>query len=86
MGENAERKFNKQHKNPQTNRGILRPNLSQIGLTTRLPIKWPANITEVEINPNEPRSHTRSNWKIKKVSEKTELVKMMVHKAHKDDK
>ena len=62
VGEKAETKLNRQQRNPQTKRGILRPNLSEIGLTEILPVKNPAKITEVETNPNEPRSHTRSNW------------------------
>ena len=53
-GEKAETKLKRQQKNPPIKRGILRPNLSEIGLTAMLPIKWPANITEVEINPKEP--------------------------------
>ena len=34
-------------------------------LTEMPPIKNPANITEVETKPSDPRSHTRSNWEKK---------------------
>ena len=60
-GEKAETKLNRQQKNPQTKRGILRPNLSDIVLTAMLPMKWPAKMTEVETKGKEPRSHTKSN-------------------------
>ena len=60
-GEKAETKLNRQHKNPHTKRGSLRPNLSEMVLTEMLPIKNPAKITEVETNPREPRPQTRSN-------------------------
>ena len=60
-GEKAETKLNRQHKNPHTKRGSLRPNLSEMVLTQMLPIKNPAKMTDVETNPREPRSQTRSN-------------------------
>jgi len=46
---------------PQMNRGRFLPNLSEKELTTILPMKKPAKMTEVETNPKEPRAHTRSN-------------------------
>lgn len=58
---NAETKWRRLHRNPQTKRGSFRPNLSEMGLTTRLPTKKPAKITDVDTNPSDPRSHTRSN-------------------------
>ena len=60
-GAKAETKLNKQQRKPQTNNGSLRPNLSEMVLTERLPAINPAKITEVETNPREPRSQTRSN-------------------------
>ena len=45
--------------------GRFLPNLSEKVLTVILPIKNAAKITEVETNPKEPRSHTRSNYEIK---------------------
>lgn len=60
-GENAEAKLKTQQKKPQMNTGYFLPNLSEMLLTQMLPIKNPTKITEVETNPNEPRSHTRSN-------------------------
>ena len=62
-GAKAETKLNRQQKKPQTNIGSLRPNLSEMVLTEILPTIKPANITEVETNPREPRSQTRSNCK-----------------------
>ena len=62
-GAKAEAKLNKQQKKPQTNRGSLRPNLSEMVLTETLPTTKPTKITEVETNPREPRSQTRSNCK-----------------------
>ena len=64
---NAETKWRRLHRNPQTKRGSFRPNLSEMGLTTRLPTKKPANITDVDTNPSDPRSHTRSNCRKRKV-------------------
>ena len=60
-GEKAETKLNSQQKNPQVKRGRFLPNLSDNELTAIPPTKNPAKITEVETNPSEPRSHTRSN-------------------------
>lgn len=65
-GAKAETKLNREHKKPQTNSGSLRPNLSEMVLTQRLPAIKPAKITEVERNPREPRLQTRSNCKKRK--------------------
>ena len=62
-GAKADTKLNRQQKKPQTNSGSLRPNLSEMVLTETLPTTKPAKITEVETNPSEPRSQTRSNCK-----------------------
>ena len=62
-GAKAETKLNRQQKKPQTNSGSLRPNLSEMVLTETLPATKPAKITDVETNPREPRSQTRSNCK-----------------------
>lgn len=60
-GAKAETKLNTPHKKPQTNIGSFRPNLSEMLLTEMLPAINPAKITEVDTNPSEPRSQTRSN-------------------------
>ena len=62
-GAKADTKLNMEQKKPQTNSGSLRPNLSEMVLTETLPTINPMNITEVETNPREPRSQTRSNCK-----------------------
>jgi len=60
-GAKAEAKLKAQQRKPQMNSGYFLPNLSDMLLTKMLPIKNPKKITEVEINPNEPRLHTSSN-------------------------
>ena len=60
-GAKAETKLNTAQKKPQTNKGSFRPNLSEMLLTKTPPAIKPAKITEVDTNPNEPRSQTRSN-------------------------
>ena len=65
VGAKAETKLKTQHRAPHTKRGNFRPNLSETVLTEMPPIKNPANITEVETTPSDPRSHTRSNWEKK---------------------
>ena len=61
-GAKTETKLKMEQRNPQTNSGYFLPNLSDMVLTQMLPIKNPRKITEVETNPNEPRSQTRSNY------------------------
>lgn len=61
VGAKAETKLNSQQKNPHMKSGRFLPNLSEIGLTTMLPMKNPTKNTEVETNPSEPRSQKRSN-------------------------
>ena len=61
VGAKAEAKLKTQQRHPQMNRGYFLPNLSDMLLTKMLPIKNPRKITEVEMNPNEPRSQTSSN-------------------------
>ena len=60
-GAKAEAKLKTQQRKPQMNSGCFLPNLSDTILTKMLPRKNPKKITEVEMNPNEPRLHTRSN-------------------------
>ena len=64
-GAKAEAKLNTQPRKPQMNRGYFLPNLSDMLLTKTLPIKNPTKITEVDMNPNEPRLQTRSNYGIR---------------------
>ena len=61
VGAKAETRLNSQQKNPQMKRVRFLPNLSEKGLTTILPMKNPAKITDVDTNPSEPRLQTRSN-------------------------
>lgn len=61
VGAKADTKLNSQQKNPQMKRVRFLPNLSEKGLTTILPMKNPAKMTDVDTNPNEPRSQTSSN-------------------------
>lgn len=61
VGAKAEAKLKTQQRKPQMNSGYFLPNLSDMLLTKMLPIKNPMKITEVEMKPNEPRLHTRSN-------------------------
>ena len=61
VGANAETKLNSQQKKPQMKRGRFLPNLSDKIPMTIQPTKKPAKITEVDTNPQEPRSQTRSN-------------------------
>ena len=61
-GAKAEAKLKTQQRHPQMNSGYFLPNLSDMLLTKMLPIKNPRKITEVEMNPNEPRLQTRSNY------------------------
>ena len=60
-GAKTETKLKMEQRNPQMNSGYFLPNLSDMVLTQMLPIKNPMKITEVEMKPNEPRLHTRSN-------------------------
>ena len=77
-GAKDEAKCKTQHKKPQMKRGSFLPNLSEIGLTTMLPMKKPAKITEVDTKPKDPRSHTRSNYESKqKYYIKNVICKMM---------
>jgi len=64
-GAKAEAKLKRKPRKPQMNRGYFLPNLSDMLLTKTLPIKNPTKITEVEMNPNEPRLQTRSNYGIR---------------------
>ena len=66
-GAKDEAKCKTQHKKPQMKRGSFLPNLSEIGLTTMLPMKKPAKITEVDTKPKDPRSHTRPNYESKEI-------------------
>jgi len=61
-GAKTEAKLKMEQRNPQMKSGYFLPNLSDMVLTQMLPIKNPRKITEVEMNPNEPRLQTRSNW------------------------
>ena len=60
-GAKAEAKLKTQQRQPQMKSGYFLPNLSDMLLTKMLPMKNPKKITEVEMNPNEPRLQTRSN-------------------------
>ena len=77
-GAKAERKLNRQQKKAQTNMGSFRPNLSEMLLIDTLPAINPAKITEVDTNPNEPRSHTRSNCK----NDKKQTSVRVIHKCN----
>jgi len=60
-GAKAEATLKTEQRHPQIQSGYFLPNLSDMLLTKMLPRKNPAKMTEVEMNPNEPRSQTRSN-------------------------
>lgn len=60
-GAKAEATLKTEQRKPQMSSGYFLPTLSDMLLTKMLPKKNPEKITEVEMNPKEPRSQTRSN-------------------------